>query len=63
MLGGIEVKAASTVVSSDFRHLRRLREASGDRWIRGIVLYTGAKIVPFAPDLSAWPIGMLWSSR
>lgn len=61
-LAGIEVKAAASVTSGDFRHLRRLRDASGDRWVRGIVLYTGSGIVPFASDLAAWPVSALWAA-
>ena len=37
---GIEVKASSTVKSSDFKGLKYLNELLGERLVRGIVLYT-----------------------
>src|SRR5690606_25976815 len=35
---GIEVKASATVRPQDFRGLRQLQEAVGDRFVRGLVL-------------------------
>lgn len=60
---GIEVKAAASVGSGDFAGLRELAELAGDRFVRGIVLYTGAETVPFSarPGLTAAPIGSLWT--
>lgn len=60
-LCGVEVKAASTVSAHDFKHLKALAHASGDRWVRGVVLYTGPEIVPFAPGFEAWPVPLLWA--
>lgn len=57
---GVEVKAAATVGARDFRGLRALAEATGDRFRRGIVLYTGRTAVPFARDLHALPVSSLW---
>lgn len=57
---GIEVKAATTLRSEDFRGLRALEEATGKRFVRGIVLYGGVEPVSFGPRLLALPIDALW---
>ncbi|MFD3702745.1 ATP-binding protein [Nocardia sp. NPDC058658] len=57
---GIEVKAASTVKSEDFRGLRTLESKLGDDFLTGIVLYTGNHTLPFGPKLRAMPISALW---
>lgn len=59
-LAGVEVKAAATVVASDFRGLRKLREAAGERFKCGVVLYDGEACVGFGPGLFAVPVRMLW---
>lgn|GEM_PF-2491631 len=58
---GIEVKAAATVVASDFRGLERLRNATDDAFALGVVLYDGDQIVPFGRRLFAAPFSCLWS--
>lgn len=57
---GIEVKAASTVRSEDFRGLRRLADRLGDDFLVGIVLYTGKSTLPFGPGMRAMPVSALW---
>jgi predicted AAA+ superfamily ATPase len=57
---GIEVKAASTVGSDDFRGLRQLAGRVGDDFVSGIVLYTGQQTLPFGPKLRAMPVASLW---
>jgi hypothetical protein len=59
---GIEVKASSTVKSGDFKGLKYLSELLCDRFLRGVVLYTGDKSVPFASNLHALPVSTLWRS-
>ena len=56
---GCEVKAATTVEGSDFRGLRDLQEAAGDRFSLGIVWYAGHRVVRFGADLLAVPIACL----
>jgi predicted AAA+ superfamily ATPase len=58
---GIEVKASATVKSDDFRGLRQLQAAVGDRFVRGIVLHDHDRITPFAERLQAAPLSILWS--
>ncbi len=60
---GVEVKASSTISSSDFAGLHALRDAAGVRFRRGVVLYTGSDTVPFGEGLTALPVSALWSAQ
>jgi uncharacterized protein len=63
--GGVlafEVKAAAQVAERDMRHLRKLRDALGERFLGGIALYTGANAYNFADRLHVIPIDQLWTS-
>jgi hypothetical protein len=42
--------------------MRRLADAIGDRFLRGVVLYTGREVVPFAANLHAVPVPSLWEA-
>lgn len=57
----LEIKHANTVGAQDFKALKELRDKLGDRFIRGIVLYTGSQVIPFGDKLFAVPIPALWS--
>jgi predicted AAA+ superfamily ATPase len=57
---GIEVKAGATITAEDFKGLRHLAEAAGDRFHRGVLLYGGKEPLPFGPGLCALPITALW---
>ncbi len=59
-LVGIEVKATESPAADDFRGLRLLAESTRKRFHRGVLLYTGAEILPFGPNLYAMPISTLW---
>jgi uncharacterized protein len=59
---GVEVKVGSTVGGDDFRHLAALRDALGERFVRGVVLHLGERPLPFGDRLAAWPISALWSA-
>jgi len=58
-VAAIEVKASSSVDASDFRRFAGLRELLKDRFVRGVVLYAGDRIVPFGEGLAAWPVSIL----
>lgn len=60
---GIEVKSSATVSSSDFSGMRKLAEASGKKFIQGLVLYDHDQVVPFAENMFAAPLSSLWSSK
>ena len=62
-LAGVEVKAGSTVTPSDFRGLRKLRDAAGRRFVAGVVLYDGEISASFGEGLYAVPVRSLWETR
>ena len=62
VIAGVEIKAAATVNSTDFRGLRKLQKAVGDRFARGVVLYDGETSVPFGDRFHAVPISRLWEA-
>ncbi|WP_191984109.1 ATP-binding protein [Amycolatopsis eburnea] len=58
----VEVKAAETVRSDDFRSLRVLQRRLGDRLRAGFVLYCGDQKLPFGENLACLPISALWTT-
>ena len=58
---GVEVKTSSVVRADDVKTLFQFSELLGKRFLRGIVLYTGSEVVPFAKNIVAMPISALWS--
>ncbi|WP_063022022.1 ATP-binding protein [Nocardia niwae] len=58
----IEVKAAETIRTEDFRALRLLQRRLGDRFHAGFVLYCGDQQLPFGDGLSCLPISALWTT-
>lgn len=60
-IAGIEVKASTTVRAHDLKGLEALAEIAGDRFVRGVLLYTGNLQVPAGRNLLALPIEQLWS--
>ncbi|MCL6623067.1 MAG: ATP-binding protein [Fimbriimonadales bacterium] len=60
-LVGVEVKAGASVGKDDFRGLHTLQTAVGDRFLRGVVLYGGERVLPFGAKLWAMPISALWT--
>jgi len=59
-LAGVKVKAAATVTAADFRGLRKLKEASGERFAGGVVVYDGETSASFGDGLYTVPIRTLW---
>jgi predicted AAA+ superfamily ATPase len=59
---GIEIKSAKSVGGQDFSGLKSLAEASGNNFLRGIVLYSGSEMVSFGSNLFAMPIDSLWAT-
>jgi predicted AAA+ superfamily ATPase len=58
---GIEIKASASVDAGHFKGLKALAEAAGDRFVRGIVIYSGNRAVPFANNLLAMPATEVWA--
>lgn len=59
-LVGVEIKSANSVGMRDFKGLQSLAEASGNNFIRGIVLYGGSEFISFGSNLFALPVTSLW---
>ena len=59
-VAGIEVKAGATVTSADFRGLRKLASATGERFAVGVVLYDGETSAGFGDRFRAVPIRRIW---
>ena len=60
-LVGLEIKVAATVTAADFKGLRKLANASRDRFMAGAVLYDGDSIVGFGDRLFAASLSCLWA--
>lgn len=58
---GIEVKNKTTVTYTDFKNLKLLESILHNKFIRGVVLYRGNKILPFEDKMTAMPISKLWT--
>ena len=63
VLAGIEIKASATVTGADFRGLRKLKEASGKRFVAGVVLYDGEACASFGDGMYAVPLRTLWENN
>jgi uncharacterized protein len=62
--GGVlafEVKAAGQVAGRDMRHLRKLRDALGERFLGGVALYTGTRAYNIEDRMYVMPIDRLWT--
>ena len=46
--------------SKEFKGLRHLREQTGKRFVRGVLLHTGSASVAFDSNLHAVPVSALW---
>jgi len=57
---GVEIKAGATPQAKDFRGLKVLAAAAGERFVRGIVLHLGEQTLPFGDKLWAMPVDALW---
>jgi predicted AAA+ superfamily ATPase len=57
---GVEVKSSATIGADDFKGLRHLAEAVGERFHRGVLLYGGTELLPFGPGMYAIPIPAVW---
>lgn len=57
---GIEIKSASRLTSDHFKGLRHLREELGQRFHRGVILYSGREVVQLEDKIWAAPVSILW---
>lgn len=59
----VEVKNGVNISKSDFKHIYTYKELAGDKFVCGIVFYTGDRVVRYGDDLVALPIDCLWRDR
>lgn len=62
VVAGVEVKSGATVTDGDFSGLRKLQQAAGLRFRRGVVLYDGDAVLPFGDRMQAVPIRLVWEA-
>jgi predicted AAA+ superfamily ATPase len=60
-VAAVEVKLAASVAPHDIKGLASLRDALGDRFVRGVVVYTGQEVMPVGDRILAVPIGMMFA--
>lgn len=60
-LVAVEVKAAADLGPHDFKGVRVFAEATGERFHRAVVLYTGPRSVRIDASVYAMPVGALWT--
>ncbi len=61
-VAGIEVKSGADVGHGDVRHLAKLRDRLGHRFVAGVVLNTGPTALSLGERLLALPISVLWDT-
>ena len=61
-LVAIEVKSSQTITGDDFKGLKKFQESVGDKFLQGILLYTGDTHLAWGEKLTASPISSLWSN-
>jgi hypothetical protein len=57
----LEVKAGGRVAGDDFKGLRKLRDATGDAFIAGVILYLGTRSYTYDDRLHVMPVDRLWT--
>ena len=55
---GIEVKSGSSLRPADAAGLAALAEATGERFVRGAVMYAGDQLLPLGQKIWAVPFGV-----
>lgn len=60
-LVAIEVKSSQAISEDDFKGLKKFQESVGDKFIQGILLYTGTTHLSWGEKLTASPITTLWT--
>jgi len=60
-LVAIEIKSSESVSVGDFKGIKAFGQSVGSKFVAGILLYSGATVLPFGDNLTAMPIAALWS--
>lgn len=59
-MAAVKVKLAASVASHDIKGLASLRDALGDHFVRGVIVYTGQEVPPMGDRIFAVPVGMFF---
>jgi uncharacterized protein len=59
---GIECKSGIRLGSDAFKGLKALKELTGKKFHRGVVIYMGADVLTFEKDFQAVPVSALWET-
>ena len=57
---GIKVKSSKTIDKKYLSGLQELKEVCGDKFKKGIVLYSGNEVFPLSDDIWAVPVCYFW---
>jgi predicted AAA+ superfamily ATPase len=58
-VAALEIKLGESLSARDVGGVARVRDALGDQFVRGAILYTGTQVLPMADRIFAVPLGML----
>jgi hypothetical protein len=61
-VAAMEVKLAASVAQHDLKGLASLRDALGNHFVRGVIIYTGQEIIPMGDRIFAVPLGMMFAN-
>jgi predicted AAA+ superfamily ATPase len=59
---GVEVKLSATLAPQNFSGLKLLQEHLKEKFVRGVLIYTGDEVVPFAKNLHAVPARSIFTN-
>lgn len=59
-VAAVEVKAVTRIRGEHLHGLRRLMDVAGERFVQGVLLYTGGEVVQLDDRLHAVPLSALW---
>ena len=60
---GIEVKLGATIDGKDWANMSALQEITGNKFKKGIVIYTGTALMQVARNIWAVPVNYLWEKN
>jgi len=58
---GIEVKLDGTINERDVANMSALKETVGDRFVKGIIIYTGNELIQVGGKIWAVPVNYLYT--
>jgi predicted AAA+ superfamily ATPase len=60
-IAAVEIKARASIRERDWRVIAKLRDSRPERFMAGVILYTGRDTLPLGDRIWAVPISGLWS--